>query len=71
MNIQYFWFRDQKTLQNFIIAWKARQENLTDYLMKNNSANQQKRVCPIYIYRYINATESPAHLTSADPARVC
>ena len=37
------------TLKIFLIAWKAGQENLSDYFTKHHSIKQHKRVRPIYL----------------------
>ena len=34
MNMRYFGICDQKTLTNFLIAWKSVQENLAEYFTK-------------------------------------
>ena len=49
INMRYFWIRDQKTKQN-LIAWKARQENLSDYFTKHHSVKHHQRVRPIYLH---------------------
>ena len=38
-----------KTLKNFLIAWKAGQENITESFTKHHSKKHHKRVRPVYI----------------------
>ena len=49
MNMRYFWICDFKL---FLIAWKARQENLAEYFTKRHSVKHHKRVRPIYLQTY-------------------
>ena len=52
MNMRYFWIRDQKTFKNFLIEWKAGQENLAESFTKHHSIKHHKRACPIYLQTY-------------------
>ena len=50
-NMRYFWIRDQKTLQKFLILWKAGQDNIANYSTKHYSVKHHKHVRPIYLQK--------------------
>ena len=49
INMRYFGIRDQKMLENFLIAWKSGQENPADCFTKHHFENHHKCVCLIYL----------------------
>ena len=57
-NMQYFWIHGQKTLKDFLIAWKSGQGNLANYLTKYHSANIINLYVP-YIYIQLKLQDQP------------
>ena len=61
-NMQYFWIHGQKTLKDFLIAWKSGQGNLANYLTKYHSAKHHKLVRTIYLHTVKTPRSAPLAL---------